>query len=147
MRRGRCFFTLEFELEPVECDCSNSASRWIHTNTKYLCLSLFLSDLNKLKRILKMRPVCVCVHYQGNPSLSVLSAFPRCTVQLARPNRERAPFFSPHSDSQQKCSSTCSSGFCGSFVLRHRLRTQNGSGGNPTPHPRVSQYPCQSSND
>lgn len=66
-------------------------------------------------------------------------------VQYSSPGRTEKGFLSSNPpDSQQKCSTTSGSGFCASFVSRHRSRTQNGPGGNPTPCPHVSHCPCQS---
>lgn len=102
---------------------------------------------------LKPQPLClwdvanrvVCVHV-WDWSIIKRSHLPqcwvllqRCTVEPARPLRER-PHSSVPPDSKQKGSVTSGSGYCAPFVLHHWSRTENGPGGNSTPHPHVSHH-------
>lgn len=92
MRRGRCFshfYTV----------CFHHTNVIVHTSPKSLkpCLALpclSVPDSDK-QRILK-GGLCLCVSIISATHLpSVLSAPPRCTVQRARTDRERSPFFFP----------------------------------------------------
>ncbi len=96
------FSLSQFVLPPHKCDCSDSASGWIHTHSK--CLKPSLSSLSSLslsgsgnqRGSWRGLCVCVCVSIIKATHLpSALSASPRCTVQPGRPDRERTPFFCP----------------------------------------------------
>lgn len=94
----------------------------------------------------KQRVVCVCVFdgfiIKGTHLPQCWVLLQSCTVEPAGTLGERAHSSVPP-DSRQKGRATSGSGYCGPFVSHHRSRTENGPGGNSTPHPHVSHHPVE----
>lgn len=120
--------------------------------TRNICISIpwlyrcWRSNLNLFAMCCKQRVVCVCVFdgfiIKGTHLPQCWVLLQSCTVELAGTFGERA-HSSVHPDSRQKGRATSGSGYCGPFVSHHRSRTENGPGGNSTPHPHVSHHPVE----
>ena len=124
-----------------KCECRDSASGWIHKMPGTLPLPLSLSQAlaGRGNPVYVCVCVCVCVCSLSRQPISPQHWVLLQGVQYSQAGRTvKGLYSSPRPDSRQKCSTTSSSGFCAPFVSRHRSRTQNGPGGNPTPRPHVS---------
>lgn len=129
---------------PNVCRSMGDFSFSFSTNTKFLRPRLHRCWLLAMR--CKQRVVCVCVFdgflIKGTHLPRCWVLLQSCTVDLARTPGERAHSSVPP-DSRQKGRATSGSCYCGPFVSHHRSRTENGPGGNSTPHPRVSHHPVE----